>query len=1764
MSNLPDGLSERIKVSLFTSDQIAAVKADELCTQNRSSILDAATVTGWVARYVLSVLLGLMLIICHAGAAQAQQLILNTVGAPTVVGNGVGKRALWSNAGTVNGVSVDIVGVITSTALNHTLTTGNGQIQITSASQDPHFLDFFIYEAGTHNINTDAGGVPVVADVQIQINDIDGPGNEQVYVEICDGTVEYVRIDKSATTYRGYIEGPDPSLGTEVFFLAGDRNYSNQPESGLEISYPQTSSFSFGRTANSRFLVRLANPTYDANETYDLQCGDFKTPILQDDVKEQILGEPVTLSILFNDSIATENNNGPANNTLAPSEYAKHAIDLIPPTGAINLVYGPEGHLRSFDVIGEGSWSYGHLTGDLTFTPFAGFFAAPTPINYRYESPIILPGEPQAYSAPAQVSIDVGSIGLLKLAQLVDANLNGYADPGETIAYVFTAENFGNVDLTNVQLAETQFSGAGIPPVITFQAASALSPEGTLLVGEKAVYTATYTLVPEDLDTTITNQAEVTGETPGGTTLSDLSDSENPGDGDGAASNGPGDGRDDPTTIYAGSGPDRGDAPITYGDPQHADTSVYWIGTLNGDGDGSAQHSANATGDDLNGNDDENEEDFPQLYGDLTRPVTVIVNEPTPGTGRLQAFVDFGGDGTFLSLGDQVATDIRDGGPQDLDGAVNGQITFPITVPVTAVLTPTFVRLRWSSFAGATAISTVVDGEVEDYGITIRTPPDADRGDAPATYGDPQHIVENPGALEIYLGSVPPDIDLIAQNGATATGDDTDGTDDEDGVVLPTLYRGGLAEISVTVSDLGALPQKSSYLQAFIDFDGDGTFAQAGEQVAINLQDGDALDKDGTTDGSITFEFDVPAAATTVPTFARLRWSTDNTGANTSFDGEVEDYSLTISSDPPPFICDSSLYRYDGGDNTLKRLTLATTGSNYEISFQDVGNVGGDLNGSWGFNELDGYFYAVRPGFRQVYRMDAGGGLAFVATLPATTSNGARSGDMLPNGTIVYVASGTSWQLVDLTTPAVPVDLGTLNLSQSVDVQDIAYNPVDGFFYGINQTTGRALRVDANGGVSGNVAVTEFGPAIYSGTFGSVWFDEDGRFYGYSNTTNNLFLINTVTGNASFLANSSEDEGGDSDGTSCRGPAPISFGAISGNVYDDANASDVKDAGETNFGVGIGIDIYSDNGTPGNTADDLFLVTTDTLADGSYAFGDLLTNTTYRIELDEADPDLGTGLTIGTSNPLLGVAVANGAVTTDQDFGFDAAGSDLELTKIAAATGTTTPINNVSEGDVIDWIITISNVNGGSPSGVKVIDLIPSGFAYLSDDAPATGDTYDPATGLWFVDEILSGVSETLTITTTVLGSGDLTNRAEIIYSSLPDPDSDPNTGPLTDDFFDQIADDDEASYSVNLVTGERTLSGQMFLDNGQGSGTAHDALLNGSEIGSSSAILEILDDLGVVLATPGVAADGTWSYALAGSYSGALTIRAIPSNGYRAISEATTGLPGLVNADPHDGAFTFTPDAFGNQIGLNIGLLQTPTLTQDQVTTVGQGQIVTLAHEYTATSDGNVTFSYSGSTSVPTGAFSAALYRDLGCDGSIDDPIAGPIAVSAGQTVCIQSRVSAGSGAGQGSRHTYQIVASTAFSETTVVTSASNSDEVTVAAQSGQVELTKTVVNETQGSDEGTSNLGRGGDSLLYRIYLENTSSAPVGNINIYDQTPPYTSLSEPIADPQTVAPNLTCNLVDPSVNVASYEGTIAWTCSGTLTPGDTGLVQFRVGIRP
>ena len=154
--------------------------------------------------------------------------------------------------------------------------------------------------------------------------------------------------------------------------------------------------------------------------------------------------------------------------------------------------------------------------------------------------------------------------------------------------------------------------------------------------------------------------------------------------------------------------------------------------------------------------------------------------------------------------------------------------------------------------------------------------------DAPATYGSPSHTI----VAGIYLGNTV-DSEATPIAPLDGTGDDVIGTDDEDAVTIPIFTQGQGTTISVNVTQTSA---NSGYLQGWIDFNADGDFADAGEQIALNLQYSTG------TSGSISIPTTVPTAATAGRTYARFRWSTmqDLNAMTAAKDGEVEDYALTI------------------------------------------------------------------------------------------------------------------------------------------------------------------------------------------------------------------------------------------------------------------------------------------------------------------------------------------------------------------------------------------------------------------------------------------------------------------------------------------------------------------------------------------------------------------------------------------------------------------------------------------------------------------------------------------------------------------------------------------------------------------------------------------------------------------------------------------------------------------------------------------------------
>ena len=233
------------------------------------------------------------------------------------------------------------------------------------------------------------------------------------------------------------------------------------------------------------------------------------------------------------------------------------------------------------------------------------------------------------------------------------------------------------------------------------------------------------------------------------------------------------------------------------------------------------------------------------------------------GDAELRSFdleVDYtpvgGGTATLVmnnvNLGD--TTSIND--PKSVPFAINGQ----------AVSLPNVSQVRISNLGS-------VDGSPvfrEVQGVCGE-----EFSDAPATYAAASH--EFTPSTVLGSSATP---DLVAVN---------DDSDADDGVVIPTLRQDGTA--TITASVLGA----GGFLQAWIDFDGSGTF-EAGEQVAVDLQDNGSGGDVAANDGMITFDVTVPFDAVTVETYARFRWSS-LTGLDASAaapDGEVEDYAVTI------------------------------------------------------------------------------------------------------------------------------------------------------------------------------------------------------------------------------------------------------------------------------------------------------------------------------------------------------------------------------------------------------------------------------------------------------------------------------------------------------------------------------------------------------------------------------------------------------------------------------------------------------------------------------------------------------------------------------------------------------------------------------------------------------------------------------------------------------------------------------------------------------
>jgi gliding motility-associated-like protein/uncharacterized repeat protein (TIGR01451 family) len=119
--------------------------------------------------------------------------------------------------------------------------------------------------------------------------------------------------------------------------------------------------------------------------------------------------------------------------------------------------------------------------------------------------------------------------------------------------------------------------------------------------------------------------------------------------------------------------------------------------------------------------------------------------------------------------------------------------------------------------------------------------------------------------------------------------------------------------------------------------------------------------------------------------------------------------------------------------------------------------------------------------------------------------------------------------------------------------------------------------------------------------------------------------------------------------------------------------------------------------------------------------------------------------------------------------------SDLSLTKT---------VNNATPliGSQVTFAVVITNNGPQDNTGVQVTDLLPDGYTY--NTYTVSRGTYNSVTGLWTIDNLANGTSETLQITGTVKATGNYINIAEVTAANLPDPNSTPNNGNTTEDDY--------------------------------------------------------------------------------------------------------------------------------------------------------------------------------------------------------------------------------------------------------------------------------------------------------------------------------------------------------------------------------------------
>ena len=283
-------------------------------------------------------------------------------------------------------------------------------------------------------------------------------------------------------------------------------------------------------------------------------------------------------------------------------------------------------------------------------------------------------------------------------------------------------------------------------------------------------------------------------------------------------------------------------------------------------------------------------------------------------------------------------------------------------------VTLTGIKNNLADLSGkTTGVVTILNDDGGEYGF--------DYGDAPASYvtlladDGPRHVIsytmEGGKLVPIALhkggstGSAAVDAETNGRPNANATGDNTNVSNDEEGVELIDSWVVG-DKVCIKV-----YATTSCYLNMWVDWNGNGQFgnmatgiADSGEHVLLSRSSSQAGSQYiDLFPGENTLWFDIPADAKSGLTFARFRVSSekDLKWFGSALDGEVEDYAVTVT--PQGNVSPDKLAYVDGdklviwGTAMADTISIVRNADNIKVTHN--GNVSNFSMSQYGIRYID-------------------------------------------------------------------------------------------------------------------------------------------------------------------------------------------------------------------------------------------------------------------------------------------------------------------------------------------------------------------------------------------------------------------------------------------------------------------------------------------------------------------------------------------------------------------------------------------------------------------------------------------------------------------------------------------------------------------------------------------------------------------------------------------------------------------------------------------